>query len=1003
MNTPPAEPDPGSAPLPTSKTSENGDRLPPDSGADGGGSEAVPGTSTQTTRLLLQVVKDEAGVEGVDRVLGSAGLLDRREQLQSVGGRISYHDKIRLFESAAADLGDPRIGLRLGPVVIKDPDAEPLRALARAHGSPAALMRSISRMYMLFDTAAVVRCERAEAGRAVLVWKVLPPYHPSRIDCDYNIGLLRQVPVVFGLPPARVEHGLVCQLNGAPECVYHVAWSEPLLHRLRRHVRSSKRDKPDLSRNSSAEHRLRVLEGAASDLVSSAPIEDVLDRIATRADRAVHAPGHLLAVRLPMGGRHLRVRGTGEALTAALGDDGVTLVPAGTPLEGLPVLSVPVASAAHFYGVLAAVAHPGQEFFPDDTDTLAVYARHAAASLDIAGFIAEARESGETARLLLDLARSLAEHSTVGTVAASIADAVPALSGADRSAVALWDAGAGKVRIAAMSGWRGELADKLADRVTTAQDSPEILELLNTGSPQLVTRNGSDWAKVALDDFDVSAIAAVPIMAGNRLTGFVLAHWADHAAPESLAGALTERLTGLASLAAVALENIRLLEDARWQALHDPLTGLPNRALLEDRLETSLAQPSRNGRRVGLLFCDVNRFKRINDNLGHGAGDIVLRHVATQLRAAVRSRDTVARYSGDEFVILLPDTETSLELEQMAANVRASLSEPVEVNGRKVFVDVAIGTSMSGPLPPEGTETPSERGRQLIEKADFEMYRSKARARGQTPPAVQGKDYLRLETDLRGAASRGELRVHYQPQIDMATNKIVAVEALVRWQHPELGLLSPADFIPLAEDSHLIAEVGAHVLTEACRAAASWRAVGHCIDIAVNLSAVQLGSPGFTAFVRETLERTRCRGAALTLEVTESQALSESSVNDRNLHELRALGVGISVDDFGTGYSSLAQLHRLPVTEIKIDRSFTTRLAEDRSATFVAGIVGLGQGLGLRVVAEGVETPDQLEALRAMGCERAQGYLLGEPVEAPALEELLRAGSNGTRQAPSAR
>jgi diguanylate cyclase (GGDEF)-like protein len=998
VNTPPAEPDPGSATLPTSDQTPIGR-----SGADGCETEAAPGTSTQTTRLVLRIVADEAGREGVDRVLASAGLSDQRDQLQSVGERISYPDKIRLFEAAAVELGDPRIGLRLGQAALEDPALEPLPVLARAQGSPAALIRGISRMSMRFDTAGVMRCERVQAGRAVVAWKVLPPHRPNRIDCDYNIGLLTQLPVVFGLPPARVHHGLICQLNGAPECVYHLAWAETLSHRLRKVLRRFRRERPDLSRESSAEYRLQVLEGAASDLVSSLPLEQVLDRIATRADSAVHAPGHLLAVRLPSGRRHMRARGTGGALTTALGDDGVTLTLAGTPLAELPVLCVPVASAAHSYGVLVAVAHPGQEFFPEDAGTLAAYARHAAASLDVAGVIAEAREHAETTQLLLDVARSLAEGSTVGTVARSIADAVPTLSGASRSAVALWDADAGKLRIAGMNGWPDELAEKLIDYATTAHESPELSKLLSTGAPLLVDRNGSRWAKDVLAYFDLSAFAAIPIMAGEQLTGLVLAHWADAVAPKSLEEAATERLTGLTSLASVALDNIRLLEDARHQALHDPLTGLPNRALLEDRLETSLAQAGRNGRRVGLLFCDVNRFKRINDNLGHGAGDSVLRHVAAQLRAAVRSGDTVARYSGDEFVILLPDIKTPLETEQLADKVRASLIEPLQVNGREIFVDVAIGTSASEAGPHEGTDTQSETARQLIADADLEMYRSKARARGQTPPGIKRRDGLRLETDLHGAAGRGELRVHFQPQFDLTTNKIVAAEALVRWQHPELGLLPPGEFIPLAEDSYLIAEVGAHVLAEACRTGASWRAAGHWIDIAVNLSAVQLGSTGFTAFVREVLERTRFPAAALTLEVTESQAMSESSVNDRNLHELRSLGVGISVDDFGTGYSSLAQLHRLPVTEVKIDRSFTTRLGDDGSSAFVAGIVGLGQGLGLCVVAEGVETADQLDALRAMGCERVQGYLLGEPVEAPALEELLRAGSNGTPQALSAR
>jgi diguanylate cyclase (GGDEF)-like protein len=604
----------------------------------------------------------------------------------------------------------------------------------------------------------------------------------------------------------------------------------------------------------------------------------------------------------------------------------------------------------------------------------------------------DALENADSAQLLLNLARSLAKGSTLGAAAAAIADAVVALSGASRSAVALWDSATGKAWIAGTSGWHGELAEKVAAYVTTAQDSPELAELVSHGAPMLVDRNGSGWAKQVLTEFGVTAIAFIPIIAGNQVTGLLLADWVLRPAPESLGAALTERLTGLASLAAVALENIRLLDDARRQTLHDPLTGLPNRALLENRLETALAQAGPDGGRVGVLFCDVDRLKRINDSLGHAAGDSVLRHVAARLESAVRDGGTVARYSGDEFVILLPHIENPWEADHVAARVRTSLSEPVEVEGRKVFVDVAIGSSVSGALPGEGTASQSEPARLLLEQAGFEMYQSKARARGQTPLGVQRKDYLRLETDLRGAAARGELRVQFQPQIDVATHEIVAAEALVRWHHPELGLLPPGEFIPLAEDSNLIVEVGAHVIIEACRAGARWRAAGYPIEIAVNVSAVQLGSTGFPDFVRDTMARTGLPAGALTLEVTESQALSESTVNDDNLLDLRSAGVVLSIDDFGTGFSSLAQLHRLPVTEVKIDRSFTSRLAEDRSSGFIAGIVGLGHGMGLRVVAEGVETPEQLDALRAMGCERAQGFLLGRPVDASVLEEQLLAG-----------
>jgi diguanylate cyclase (GGDEF)-like protein len=949
----------------------------------------VPGTSTLTSRLLLGIVGRQAGPEGVRRVLERAGMKDRRAALLTAGGRLFYQDKISLFDAAAAELRDPHIGLRLGPAAMEDPAAAPLRVLARAFGSPAALIRRISGLSMRFDTACVLRCVQVRPGSAVVGWKVLPPHQPSPVDCDYTLGVLAQIPVMFGMSPARVEHQGTCQAKGASECFYHMSWRETA-GRVRNLLHWFARDERARGRESSARHRLQVLEEAASELASSAPLEELLDRIAAHADSAVHAPGHLLAVQLPTGGRHVRVRGTGDILAAALNQDDAAPDLADSALIGLPVLSVPVISAAHHYGVLAAVAHPGQEFVPGDTETLGAYARHAAAVLDSAGLLSEARDNAETSELLLEVARTLTEGSTVETVATAIAEAVPILAGASRSAVALWDAEAGQLRIAGLSGWEGELAEKAGQFMTTAQESPELASVLRSGTPLLVGRNGSLWARKVLTDFNVSAFLAVPILRGEQLGGLVVAYWGNKGAPESLDQALTKRLSGLACLAAVALENIRLLEDARWRALHDPLTGLPNRVLLEERLKASLARAHRDGRQVGLVFCDVNRFKRINDSLGHGAGDTALRHVAAQLTAAVRSSDTVARFSGDEFVILLASLDNESEAELLTARIRACLAEPLQLDGRDILVDVAVGTSVSASFPDNfhGEDALAEAARLLIEDADFQMYQSKALSRGQRPLA-RSKDSFRLEADLRGAAGRGELRVHYQPQIDVATNNIVAVEALVRWHHAELGLLPPGDFIPLAEESNLIGEIGSYVLAEACRAGAGWRTAGHDIEVSVNVSAAQFRSPEFTAFVQDTLQQTGFPAAALTLEVTESQTMSETYVDDSTLHALRALGTGISVDDFGTGYSSLAQLHTLPVTEVKIDRSFTARLAEEGAAAFIAGIVGLGHGLGLRVVAEGVETQAQLEAIRQMKCERAQGYLFSKPVDAATVDTLL--------------
>jgi EAL domain-containing protein (putative c-di-GMP-specific phosphodiesterase class I) len=276
--------------------------------------------------------------------------------------------------------------------------------------------------------------------------------------------------------------------------------------------------------------------------------------------------------------------------------------------------------------------------------------------------------------------------------------------------------------------------------------------------------------------------------------------------------------------------------------------------------------------------------------------------------------------------------------------------------------------------------------RSLVTRAAEDLQLAKARLHGGRAPGVASARELRLETDLHGALGRGEIAVHYQPQLDLVTGRLAAVEALVRWVHPELGSVPPDVFVPLAEASGLIGDIGAHVLREACSTVARWRREGEDLDVAVNVSPLQLADPGFADLVEATLRETGLPCPALTVEVTESHVLSEAAVRNGHLARLRGLGVGVSVDDFGTGWSSLTQLRRLPATEVKIDRSFTAGMA-DGDGPVVAGVIGLGRGLGLRVVAEGVETVDQVRELAALGCDRVQGYLLGRPGPA---EEVLR-------------
>lgn len=948
------------------------------------------GTSTLSTRLLLGVVAEEGGEQAVDRVLDRAGLLVEKAHLQSAHGRVPYSVMLQLFDAVVRELGDPRIGRRMGAVALKDPALAPIRALTRVLGSPAAAFRHVSRVSTRLDSTAVFRCVAARPGEAQLAWHVLPPRPPTRVDCDYSVGMLEQAPVLFGLPPARVAHK-ACQVDGAPECEYVVTWREHRAGALWRRWRG--RSVALASRQDAvghAEERLRGLRSAASDLVSGASLEETLDRVAERADGAVHARGHLLDLRLPNGVRHVRSRGLDPSVLETLRD--TPLVPGIRCVEGAEVLAVAVASATRKYGMLAAVVNSGQAFFPEDEDLLAAYAQHAAAGIEMSVLLSETREQEETARLLLRVARSLAGRRTVSAVAQSVAEAVPLLSGADRSAVALWEPGLGRVWIPGSSGWPADLAERVAQYVTTPEESPELRELLAAGLPMLVDRGGSAWARDVLDEFGIEAMGWVPIKVDGQLVGIVLAHWVDTVPPPVLGEALTERLWGLAGLAGVALDNSRLLDEIRRQDSHDALTGLPNRALFEARLESALGEVDREGAQVAVLFCNVSRLKRINDSLGHGAGDELLRKVAGRLRAAVvREGDTVARCSGDEFVVLLPGVGDS-DAEDVAARVQSSLTAPMRVGGEEVFVDLAIGFAVAEAAPFIAPEDRRELGRRLIECAYEDMHRVRAEARGLVHPE-QSPDRLRVETELRGAAGRGEFRVHLQPQIDLATGRVVAVEALARWYHPEMGLVSPGLFVPIAEDSGLIEEIGEYILREACHVVAGWREQGIDLELAVNVSAVQLNKPDFAELVHLVLMESGLPCDRLVVEVTESQVMSHVAAGNGNLHRLRELGVGISVDDFGTGYSSLAQLRRLPVTEVKVDQAFTAQLTDEDSSAFVAGIVGLGQGLGLRVVAEGVETPAQLDALQDMGCHRAQGYLLGRPADPAAVLDALLAGT----------
>jgi diguanylate cyclase (GGDEF)-like protein/PAS domain S-box-containing protein len=423
-----------------------------------------------------------------------------------------------------------------------------------------------------------------------------------------------------------------------------------------------------------------------------------------------------------------------------------------------------------------------------------------------------------------------------------------------------------------------------------------------------------------------------------------------------------------------------------YLAHHDPLTELPNRLLFEDRLGHALSTAHRQQTNVALLFLDLDRFKIINDTMGHQAGDALLQSVSKRLEQCLREDDTVARLGGDEFTVVLENIADPDEVATVAQKIQEALTTPVDLQGQQVYITTSIGISI---YPDDGND-----GQELIKNADTAMYRAKDKGRNTyefyteefTTTAMQ---HLSLETGLRHALERDELFLYYQPQVDGHTGDILGVEALLRWQHPKEGLITPDRFIPIAEDTGLIIPIGEWVLHTACRQHRKWSEQGMDIRMAVNISGKQTTQQGFLPALARIIDETGMPPSQLELELTERVVMGKATEAIRLLHDLKAMGVQISIDDFGTGYSSLSYLKRFPIDKLKIDRSFIMGLPDDQEdAAICKSIIALSSALNLRVIAEGVETPEQMKFLNNNNCSEMQGYLFSKPFPPDRLVQL---------------
>jgi diguanylate cyclase (GGDEF)-like protein len=423
-------------------------------------------------------------------------------------------------------------------------------------------------------------------------------------------------------------------------------------------------------------------------------------------------------------------------------------------------------------------------------------------------------------------------------------------------------------------------------------------------------------------------------------------------------------------------------------AHHDALTNLPNRTLCRDRLALAVERATRAGSKVAVMFIDLDRFKTINDSLGHHVGDGLLQEVARRLSSCVRGGDTVSRLGGDEFLMILAVESAEEAAHVVERRILPTVRQPCDIGGTEIHVSCSIGISI---FPEDGRDIDA-----LFKNADAAMYQAKSSGRNNYQfftEELNARAFERLNTEnnLRHALHRRELALYYQPQVEARSGRVIGVEALIRWNHPDLGLISPARFIPIAEESGLIVPIGEWVMREACRQHVAWRDAGlPPIPVSVNISAVQFRQAGFADSVRAAIVGSGIDAACLELELTESIVMEDAETTIRSLERLKAMRLNLSIDDFGTGYSSLNYLRRFPIDRLKIDQSFVRDMLDDPAdLAIIKAIIGLGHTLGLRVLAEGVETDEEYRALRTGGCDEMQGYAFARPMPADQLATWL--------------
>jgi diguanylate cyclase (GGDEF)-like protein len=918
----------------------------------------------------LQTCQPEGTLE---RILEDAGEVRALDELTNSATWSSYAQFRRLLQSTGNLLHGPATLSEVGRHVFDSIQTPALSESLSALGSPAAMFSTMPELLLSIIPVVELLSENLGPNEARVRFRFNDGHEPFPENCAYQLGILATLPRVFGTPDAEVFLES-CQCEGADWCQALMRWA-PIDDATARVLRAELQ-----SRLSQA--RLGEFQTTVAELVSGDGLHMVLARVLQAAARTVPALFHVLDIDASATtDRWVTTKGIDDAEGARLSEQlGLTAVIDSPAHVELTPIEVEGRQFGHMVSMRAEVA----SFKDFERSILESYARLAASALDAERTIVDARQQASTAQALLTLSSSLSELATTEELVRRIADAVPAIVNCDRVIVWLIEPGdtfgtvsatygfdrASEVRLYALevdiSGRRWVSTEAYRHPLLT-QRSPVSRTLMGSGS---------------------MAALSFPIVYADEVYGWITIDVTHHPARLANNADITERLRGLAGQAAVAIRNGRLLAEIRHQALHDSLTGLPNRVLVLDRISQTLSRARREHTDVAVLFIDLDGLKDINDTLGHAMGDRLLQAVAARFAGTLREADTVARLGGDEFVVLADGLSLASGPEEVAERLLEVLSEPFGL-GQSGQTPISISASIGIAA---GLRESAE---ELLRDADIAMYSAKAAGKNryavfQADMQTERRYRHELEMDLQAALGTDQFFLAYQPIFDLTTMAVVGTEALLRWRHPSRGVLQPNDFIPALEASGLIIPVGRWVLHEACRQATLWHSAGHVTRMSVNASARQLDGETLVGDVSHALSESGLPADSLIIEITETGLMHDAKGAQNQLTALKALGVRIAIDDFGTGYSSLAYLQQFPVDTLKIDRSFIAGMGESLEGdALIHTLMQLGRALHLETLAEGIEEISQLAQLQSEQCQLGQGFLLARPLPPEEAEKLF--------------